>query len=86
MKSNDEGGLDFGHEFHGREHHFLLTREALEYLADEKGLDETAMINTYNAHLAQIHSVAERLSRSADPLERVVLERSAFEAERVDKR
>ncbi len=86
MKGNDDGGLDFGHEFHGREHHFLLTREALEYLAGRTGLDETGAINTYNAHLAQIHAVAERLSRVADPLQRVVLERSAFEADRADGR
>jgi hypothetical protein len=72
-------GLDFGHEFHGREHHFLLTNEALEFLADEKDLDETAKVNTYNAHLPDIHAVAERLSRMSDPLERIVIERSAFE-------
>jgi hypothetical protein len=76
----EDGGLDFGHEFHGREHHFLLTREALEFLAGETALDETAAINTYNAHLAQIHDVAKRLSRTTDPLERVVLERSAFDS------
>ncbi len=74
-----EGGIDFGHEFHGREHHFVLTREALEYLADEKGLTEKVAIDTYNAHLRRIHEVAERLSRSANALERIVLERSAFE-------
>ena len=83
MKHNaNDHGIDFGHEFHGREHHFLLTREALEYLADEKDLDETAMIGTYNAHLTDIHDVAERLSRYTDPLERIVLERSAFEVPR----
>ena len=82
MKHNADGGIDFGHEFHGREHHFLLTREALEYLAGEKGLDETGMINAYNAHLTDIHNVAEHLSRTTDPLERIVLERSAFEARR----
>jgi hypothetical protein len=74
-----EDGLNFGHEFHGREHHFLLTREALEYLADEKGLDEVAAINTYNAHLPRIHEIAERLSQTSDPLERIVIERSAFD-------
>ena len=80
MKHDPEhDGLDFGHEFHGREHHFLLTREALEHLADEKGLDETGMINTYNAHLKRIHDVAQYLSRVSDPLERIVLERSAFD-------
>ena len=79
MKHNvEDGGIDFGHEFHGREHHFLLTRDALQHLAGETGLDETALINTYNAHLKQIHQVAERLSRHSDPLERIVLERSAF--------
>jgi hypothetical protein len=87
MKHDPElGGLDFGHEFHGREHHFLLTREALEYLAGRSVLDEIGSINTYNANLAQIHSVAERLSRAADPLERVVLERAAFEHARADGR
>ena len=75
----DPAGIDFGHEFHGREHHFLMTREALELLADEKGLDETGLINAYNAHLKRIHQVAETLSRTTDPLERIVLERSAFE-------
>ena len=81
MKHNPEdGGLDFGHEFHGREHHFLLTREALEYLSGESHLDATAAINAYNAHLKQIHAVAERLSRTTDPLERIVLERSAFDS------
>ena len=80
MKHNAEGGIDFGHEFHGHERHFLLTREALEYLAKRKPLDETGRIETYNAHLKDIHNVAERLSRTTDPLERVVLERSAFEA------
>ncbi|MEO9064395.1 MAG: DUF1488 family protein [Burkholderiaceae bacterium] len=80
MKHNvEDGALDFGHEFHGREHHFLLTREALEFFAGEKNLKEIAVINTYNAHLKEIHEVAERLSRTTDPLERIVLERSAFE-------
>ena len=78
MKHAD-GGIDFGHEFHGREHHFLLTREALEYLAGRQGLDETGLINTYNAHLTAIHDVAQHLSRWSDPLERIVLERSAFD-------
>jgi hypothetical protein len=76
----EEGGLDFGHEFHGREHHFRLTRDALEHLAGKTGLDEVASINTYNAHLARIHAVAERLSRDSDPLQRIVLDASAFEA------
>ncbi len=84
MKGNDEGGLDFGHEFHGREHHFLLTRDALEHLAGRTGLDEIGAINTYNANLARIHAVAERLSRAVDPLQRIVLERSAFEAGAAD--
>ena len=79
MKHDEDGGIDFGHEFHGHEHHFLLTREALEYLAGSTGLDETAAINTYNANLKRIHGVAERLSRTSDPLERTILERSAFE-------
>jgi hypothetical protein len=57
-----------------------LTREALEFLSGETGLDEIAAINTYNAHLAQIHAVAERLSRTTDPLERIILERSAFDS------
>lgn len=79
MKHNvEEGGLDFGHEFHGHERHFLLTRAALEHLAGEKGLDETASINAYNAHLKQIHKVAERLSHGTDPLERIVIDREAF--------
>jgi len=77
-QSSEEGGLDFGHEFHGREHHFRLTREALEHLAGKTGLDEVASINTYNAHLADIHAVAERLSRDTDPLQRIVLDASAF--------
>ncbi len=77
-QANDHG-LDFGHEFHGREHHFRLTRAALEFLADESALDETAMVNTYNANLPRIHRVAERLSRTSDAGERVMLERSAFE-------
>ena len=72
------GGIDFGHEFHGHEHHFLLTRDALEHLAGTTGLDETASINTYNAHLQRIHAVAERLSRTTDPLDRIVLDRAAF--------
>ena len=74
-----EQGINFGHEFHGREHHFLLTREAIEHLAGSQGLDETAMINAYNAHLRQIHVVAERLSHGSDPLERIVLGRAAFD-------
>lgn len=79
MKHLEDGGIDFGHEFHGREHHFLLTRAALEHLAGRNGLDETGRINAYNAHLKQIHAVAERLSRTADAQHRIVLERSAFE-------
>lgn len=78
MKEN-EHGIDFGHEFHGREHHFLLTRDAIEYLAGRSGLDEVASINTYNAHLPRIHVVAEALSKHTDPLERIVLDRSVFE-------
>ena len=81
MKHNvQEGGLDFGHEFHGHERHFLLTRAALEYLAGKTGLDETASITTYNAHLAKIHAVAEKLSHGTDPLERIALDRDAFAA------
>lgn len=79
MQHDEQGGIDFGHEFHGHEYHFLLTREALEHLAGATGLDETAAIETYNAHLKRIHSVAERLSRSTDPLQRIVLERSTFD-------
>jgi len=79
QQPTEHGGLDFGHEFHRREHHFRLMRDALEHLAGETGLDETASINTYNAHLASIHAVAERLSRDSDPLERIVLDASAFQ-------
>ena len=75
----EDGGINFGHEFHGREHHFLLTRDALEHLAGEKGLGETALIGAYNANLQRIHAVAEQLSRKSDSLERIVLDRSAFE-------
>ncbi len=75
----EESGINFGHEFHGREHHFLLTREALEHLAGSRGLDETGLVNAYNAHLKRIHAIAEHLSRGSDPLERIVLERSAFD-------
>lgn len=79
MKHDEtDGGINFGHEFHGREHHFLLTRATLEKLAGRSNLDETAQITTYNAHLKEIHMVAERLSRTTDPLERIVLEPSAF--------
>jgi hypothetical protein len=73
-------GIDFGHEFHGREHHFLVTRDALEHLAGETGLDEIAMVGVYNAHLHRIHAVAELLSRHSPALTRIVLDRSAFEA------
>lgn len=79
MSQIEDGAMNFGHEFHGREHHFLLTRDALEFLAGATQLDEVAAINAYNAHLAQIHSVAERLSHGSDSLERIVLDRSAFE-------
>lgn len=75
----EDGAINFGHEFHGREHHFLLTRGALEFLAGSTGLDETASINAYNANLQRIHRVAETVSRHTDPLERIVLEREAFE-------
>ncbi len=78
MSKTNEHGIDFGHEFHGREHHFLLTRDALEHLAGQTGLDEVASINTYNAHLPKIHAVAEALSRHTDPLERIILDRSVF--------
>ena len=79
---NDESaddGIQFGHEFHGREHHFVVTREALEYLAGGETLDETGRINAYNAHLRRIHVIAEGLSRHADPLGRIVLSRAVFE-------
>ncbi len=72
-------GMDFGHEFHGREHHFLVTREALEFLDGGRGLDESGLVNAYNEHLGRIHAVAEKLSRTSDPLTRIVLDRSAFE-------
>ena len=75
----EEQGIDFGHEFHGREHHFLVTREALEFLDGARGLDETGLLNAYNQHLARIHAIAAKLSRISDPLTRIVLERSAFE-------
>jgi hypothetical protein len=75
-----DDGIDFGHEFHGREHHFLVTRDALEYLDGGRGLDETGLINAYNANLPRIHSLAEALSRHADPLNRIVLERAVFES------
>ena len=75
----ENDGIHFGHEFHGREHHFLLKREALEHLSGRRGLDETGLIEAYNANLAKIHAVAERLSRTTDSLERIVLERSAFD-------
>ncbi len=75
----EEKGIDFGHEFHGREHHFLVTREALEFLDGGRGLDESGLVNSYNQHLARIHAIAEKLSRTSDPLARIVLERSAFE-------
>ena len=75
----EEQGIDFGHEFHGREHHFLVTREALEFLDGGRGLDESGLVYAYNQHLARIHAIAEQLSRTSDPLARIVLERSAFE-------
>ena len=75
----NERGIDFGHEFHGREHHFLVTRDALEFLDGGAGFDEAALIAAYNAHLARIHAIAEKLSRTSDPLTRIVLERTAFE-------
>jgi len=75
----EEHGIDFGHEFHGREHHFLVTREALEFLDGGRGLDESGLVNAYNQNLARIHTVAEKHSRTSDPLTRIVLERSAFE-------
>ena len=37
-------GIDFGHEFHGHEHHFRVTREALEFLAQQRDLDELGMV------------------------------------------
>jgi hypothetical protein len=75
----DEAGLDFGHEFHGREHHFRITRAALEYLSGGDTLDELGFATAYNEHLGRIHAVAERLSRTADPTIRIALEREAFE-------
>ena len=78
-RKTEQKGIDFGHEFHGREHHFLVTREALEYLDGGRGLDETGLVNAYNQHLARIHATAEQLSRISDPLVKILIERSAFE-------
>jgi hypothetical protein len=75
----DEAGLDFGHEFHGREHHFRVTRAALEYLSGGDTLDELGFPTAYNAHVGRIHAVAERLSRTADAAIRITLDREAFE-------
>ena len=78
-RKTGQHGIDFGHEFHGREHHFLVTWEALEYLDGGRGLDETGLVNAYNQHLARIHSIAEQLSRTSDPLAKIIIERTAFE-------
>jgi phytoene/squalene synthetase len=75
----DEEGLEFGHEFHGHEHHFRVTREALEYLSGGDTLDVLAMPTAYNAHRDRIHALAERLSRTADGAARIVLAKEAFE-------
>ncbi len=77
--NGSDDGMDFGHEFHGREHHFRITRDALELLAHRQGLDEPGMALAYNANLQRIHGIAERLSRTADAQARIVIERSAFE-------
>lgn len=74
-----DDGIDFGHEFHGREHHFRVTRGALEHLAGRHKLDEVGLINAYNQNLVRIHALAERLSRTADPLARIVIDRSALD-------
>ena len=79
---NTDHGIDFGHEFHGREHHFVVTRGALEYLAKESGLDESGLVGSYNANRERIHAVAETLSRNADPSVRIVLDRPLFESSR----
>lgn len=75
-------GIDFGHEFHGREHHFVVTREALEHLAQAGDLDESGLVGAYNTHRDRIHAVAETLSRNADPSVRIVLGRPLFESSR----
>ncbi len=76
--AHDEG-VDFGHEFHGHEHHFRVTREALEFLAHRTGLDEAGMVGAYNANLARIHALAQKLSRTSDGQARILIERSALD-------
>ena len=78
-RRTEEQGIHFGHEFHGREHHFLVTRAALEFLDGGRHLDESGLVDAYNHHLARIHTIAEKLSRASNPLTRIVLDRSAFE-------
>jgi hypothetical protein len=77
--TKDEG-LEFGHEFHGHEHHFRVTREALAYLTGDDVSDERAMTDAYNAHRERIHALAAKLSRTADGQARIVLEKEAFES------
>ena len=81
MKNAKHGddGVNFGHQFHGREHHFLVLREALEYLEGGAALDDTGELNAYNKHLGLIHAAAEQLSLNADPQVRIVLGRTLFE-------
>ena len=74
-----EDGVNFGHQFHGREHHFLVLREALEYLEGGDALDDTGELNAYNKHLGRIHAAAEVLSKNADPQGRIVLGKATFE-------
>lgn len=75
-----DDGIDFGHEFHGREHHFVVTRAALEYLDGGVGLDEAGLLKSYNEHLKRIHRAAEARSRNVDAIARIVLDRDVFEA------
>ena len=78
-KAEHDEGLNFGHQFHGREHHFLVTREALQFLEGKGALDENGQASAYNKHLGRIHAVAEHLSQNADPQVRIVLTRALFE-------
>ena len=74
-----DDGIDFGHEFHGHEHHFRVTREALEFLAQQRNLDEIGMVAAYNANLARIHALAQKLSRTSDGQARILIGKSALE-------
>lgn len=79
MSHPQDDGIDFGHEFHGREHHFRVTRAALEFLDGGVGLDEAGLVNAYNQHLKRIHRAAEHRSRNVDAIARILLDRDAFE-------